>query len=35
MMFIFCGVFFKIDIETGKAVEIERIIFPEFTSQNH
>lgn len=25
-----CGMFFKIDSETGKTLEIERIIFPEF-----
>lgn len=29
----FCAVFFKIDTETGKTLEIERIILPEFTRQ--
>jgi len=25
-----CGMFFKVDQETGKTVELERILFPEF-----
>ncbi len=25
-----CGMFFKVDSETGKTIEVERIIFPEF-----
>ena len=28
-----CGIFLKIDTETGKALEIERIIFPEFNKK--
>ncbi len=28
-----CGVFLKIDSETGKALEIERILFPEFNKK--
>jgi 2',3'-cyclic-nucleotide 2'-phosphodiesterase len=28
-----CGVFTKVDSETGKTVEIERIFFPEFTNK--
>jgi 2',3'-cyclic-nucleotide 2'-phosphodiesterase len=28
-----CGVFIKVDTETGKAIEIERILFPEFTKK--
>ena len=28
-----CGMFFKIDTETGKTVEIERILFPDFVTK--
>jgi 2',3'-cyclic-nucleotide 2'-phosphodiesterase len=28
-----CGMFFKVDSETGKTVELERIIFPEFVKK--
>ena len=28
-----CGMFFKIDTETGKTVEIERILFPDFITK--
>lgn len=28
-----CGMFFKIDSETGKTVEIERILFPDFVTK--
>ncbi len=28
-----CGIFFKIDSDSGKTVEIERILFPEFTKK--
>jgi metallophosphoesterase (TIGR00282 family) len=30
-----CGVFFKIDTDTGKTVEVERILFPEFTKSTN
>jgi len=29
----FCGMFFKIDTESGKTVELERILFPEFITK--
>ena len=29
-----CGIFLKIEVETGKALEIERILFPEFETKN-
>ncbi len=28
-----CGIYFKIDTETGKTVELERILFPEFITK--
>lgn len=28
-----CGMFFKIDTETGKTIELERILFPDFTTK--
>jgi calcineurin-like phosphoesterase len=28
-----CALFLKIDIESGKTTEIERIIFPDFTTK--
>lgn len=30
-----CGMFFKIDTETGKTVELERIVFPEFITKTN
>lgn len=30
-----CGMFFKIDIETGKTIELERIVFPEFIKKQN
>lgn len=30
-----CGMFFKIDTDTGKTVEIERIVFPEFITKTN
>ena len=29
-----CGVFVKIDIDSGKSIEIERILLPEFERQD-
>lgn len=28
-----CGMFFKIDVETGKTIELERVLFPEFVTK--
>jgi len=29
-----CGLFLKVDVDTGKTLEIERIIFPEFVRKS-
>ncbi len=28
-----CGMFLKVDVESGKTLEIERILFPEFETK--